>query len=260
VSEKLIELDETTCRMGKYSNNLEKHGDEDVPAWQIPFDGVMLTREQVNALYDDEHTDRAWFNQKKGGLLEPMPWTTKGPLYFADKFDGATVSVEVSGERLLEFEDCRFSIETLEPQVGGLTKTKLQIQVHPDDKQLVLIHQHQNREVKLSIADAKVALKKKSKQAELPLGEPNSDSPAGSTEAQNGAAAPGYDKGRTIETRDGAKTELRSAKEIDDEMKAKAEGKGGHPLDGIGPKTRAEIEKANKRGGRRTIDGRKGAH
>ena len=260
MTEKLIELDATICRMGKYSNNTEMHGEEFARGWKVPFESVMLDAEHLQALFGDPHVDRAWFNEKKGGLKEPMPWIRKDVQRYPDKFDKAAVGIEISGDRMLEFEDCIVQIDELVPQTGGLTKTKISIYLHPDDKQMLQLDLHQHREVKLSISDAKVALKKKSKQQELPLN--GSD-----------AKTPGYDEKHAIENGDGEETELRSAAEIDAEMNARnpdgpkmGEAANGSPpddgaaLDGIGPKTRAEIEKVKARRGGKTAGGRKAAH
>lgn len=263
-----LALDSAICRMGKYSNNTEMHGEEFARGWKVPFESVMLDVEQLRALFDDPHVDRAWFNDKKG-LKEPMPWVRKDVQRYPDKFDKAAVGIEVSGDRVLEFEDCIVQIDELVPQTGGLTKTKLSVYLHPDDKQMLQIDLHQHREVKLSIADAAVMLKKNSGQKDLPLEGGGAKGDAGGADGKEKAGSaetpPGYAEGRTIETRDGAKTQLRSAKEIDDEMlarNAEKAAKNGDQKFGedIGPQTRAEIEKHAKRRGVRVIDGRGKGH
>lgn len=264
-----LALDAAICRMGKYSNNVEMHGEDRARGWKVPFENVMLTAEQLRTLYGDPHVDRSWFNDKKG-LREPMPWILKGTQHFPDKFDQAAVGIEISGDRVLDFEDCIVQIDELVPQTGGLTKTALSVYLHPDDKQMVQIDLHQYREVKLSIADAAVMLKKKSGQKELQLeGGGEKKAATDGAEKANGASADppaNYDKRSTHTTSDGSTVELRSGKEIDDEMNKRAEERAGKTSeqklgDDIGPKTRAEIEKAAGRRGPRPIDGRgKGAH
>jgi hypothetical protein len=268
-----LALDSAICRMLKYSNNTEMHGEEFARGWKVPFENVMLSAEQLRTLYGDPHVDRAWFNDRKG-LKEPMPWVMKNSQSFPDKFDQAAVGIEITGARVLEFEDCIVQIDELIPQTGGLTKTKLSIYLHPDDKQMLQIDLHQHREVKLSIADAAVMLKKKSGQKDLPLEGGGEKAAAEDTahpdpDAQNGATPPGYDKRSTITNGSGETTELRSGKEIDDEMNARAAEKGEKGAkdadakfgDDIGPKTRAEIEAVKTRRGRQPINGRgKGAH
>lgn len=264
-----LTLDATICRMGKYSNNTEMHGEEFARGWKVPFDSVMLDADQLRALYGDPHIDRAWFNERKGGVREPMPWVRKDVQRYSDKFDQAAVAIEISGDRVLEFEDCIVQIDELVPQTGGLTKTKLSVYLHPDDKQMLQIDLHQHREVKLSVAAASVMLKKKSGQKDLPLEGGGEKPGAGEGDsAGNGAdAAPpaNYDKRSTLQTSDGASTELRSGKEIDDEMQQRAAQKGVKSgdakfADDIGPKTRAEIEKHAGRRGARPIDGRGKGH
>jgi hypothetical protein len=262
-----LALDSAICRMGKYSNNTEMHGEEFARGWKVPFESVMLDVEQLRALYADPHVDRAWFDTKKN-LLEPMPWIRKDVQRYPDKFDQAAVGIEISGGRVLEFEDCIVQIDELVPQTGGLTKVKFSVYLHPDDKQMLQIDLHQHREVKLSIADAAVMLKKKSGQKDLPLeggGAKDEAADAGGKEpASNAGPPPGYSEGRTISTRDGVVTQLRSAKEIDDEMIARSDKSAKKDdekfADDIGPKTRAQLEAVKNRRGPRPIDGRGKGH
>ncbi len=89
--------------------------------------------------------------------------------------------------------------------------------------------------------------------------EPASASAPPSAAVVSESPPPGYDQPTTITDRDtGATTQLRSAKQIDDEMQARAAAKNGDAkfADDIGPKTRAELEKAKNRRGPRPIDGR----
>lgn len=210
----MLTITDQICRMGKYSNNLEKHGEEDVPTWAVPFTAVMLSTEQINTLFADPHADRALFNTNKQNLKEPMPWLSKCSLDYADKFEGATVTMTLSGDRELEFSGCPVKVLSLQPRVGGLTESELQVQVHPDRKQLVLIHEHQNREVKLSISDAKVALKKKSTQQELALVSdvtaPNGSHLPGAKGTDGAAEAKSTDDAKAFE--DGAKAQVAAFK------------------------------------------------
>src|ERR1700752_4859174 len=129
----MLNLDSVVCRLGKISNNLEKHRDADVTEFNIPVKGIMLTAEQLNAFTGDPHCDRSWFNTR-GTLKEPMPWWAHGNFAIEDRFDADVCTITVSGDREIEFEAeegdedgeglpaCSISKIQLAPQVGGLTE------------------------------------------------------------------------------------------------------------------------------------------
>lgn len=166
----MLDIDAMICRMGKISNNLEKHGEEDVPEFNIPLEGLMLTPEQLNAFTGDAHCDRSWFNNKRG-LKEPMPWCAKNSITHNERYDCATITMVFRDEEeQIEFKDCRLDKITLAPQLGGLTRVDLTLQLTPGlGRENLLLQGYQRREITISIADAKVALKKKDRQQALPL-------------------------------------------------------------------------------------------
>lgn len=163
-------LDEAICKLGKYSNNLEKHGEKEVSCWAVPFTNVMLSYEQYNLLVADPHGDRAIFNQRKE-VYEPTPWLRVVRLDFRETFEEVEASIAFSDKLVEEFVGCRVKILELRPLTTRVVATDLQIQLYPNRKQLVLIHEHQHHEVRLSISNAKVAEKKRSTQQELELPE-----------------------------------------------------------------------------------------
>ncbi|MBS0364923.1 MAG: hypothetical protein JSR67_03755 [Proteobacteria bacterium] len=180
----MLSLDNAHCRIGKISNNLEKHGDEDVPEFNIPITGVMLNAEQLNALIGDPHCDRAWFNTRKDKTLEPMSWWERGEFRLTDKLDADVCTISFSGDRSIEFEAeegdgeegarpaCRISRMELKPVVGGMTELSFQLQVVPGiGKNNLLLQEHQNREVRITIGESRIAAKR-GKQQELGLDAP----------------------------------------------------------------------------------------
>lgn len=170
----MLNLDAVICRLGKISNNLEKHGDEDVTEFNLPVSGVMLSAAELNAFIGDPHCDRSWFNTR-GSIREPMPWWARGAFKLDDKLDAAICTIKVSGDRELEFEPkkelpaCSISKIRLRPQVGGMTEMSFQLQVRPGiGTENLLLQEHQNREVRLTISKSEVA-RARGKQQELPL-------------------------------------------------------------------------------------------
>lgn len=173
----MFDFSDKTVRQGKISNNLEKHGDEDVKAFDIPIT-CMLDVTELDELCGAGTAKR--FFEKVKGVDEPAAVFKRcDALSFKDDFDGASVSLEMEGEGELEYEDARISKIDLEPAVGGLTTVSFSLRVRPDDAdECFMLLQNQNRELKLTISDAKIAKKKSAKQQDLPLGDKEPDEQA----------------------------------------------------------------------------------
>jgi hypothetical protein len=169
-------IENAICKMGKISINLEKHGEEEVIVFAIPITGAMLPAklqadDPANAIAADPHFTRSIFNDNKG-FLEPMQWM-RAPICIPEKYEGAQVSIELPSGEVLEFEGARVGDIELMATPGGMVATDYQIQLHPElDRVNLLLQEYQHHEVKITVHDAKVALKKKSKQKELPLQQP----------------------------------------------------------------------------------------
>jgi len=164
----MLNIRETFAQMGKISNNLEKHGEDDVTAFDIPVSGITLTGEEVNALIEDPYGDRWLFNTVKD-LREPNVAKFK-PLEMLDSFEDATIVLTVPRGASYTFAGAKIKSITLDPQRGGETLVSFSVRVRPEnDDQIVDLIDSQNREVKIDIADAKVMMKGGRKQQELPL-------------------------------------------------------------------------------------------
>lgn len=164
----MLNITETHATMGKLSNNLEKHGEEDVTAFDIPIDGITLRAEQVNALVEDPYADRWLFNDAKD-VKEPNLAKFE-PLVMSDAFEGALVSLTMSTGQLHTFADCKIKGVTLQPRRGGDTLVGFSLRLRPENEQQILdLIDHQNATIKIDVQEAKVALKGGRKQQELPL-------------------------------------------------------------------------------------------
>lgn len=161
-------IDKAQCQMGKYSNNLEKHGEEDVLAWTIPIVGVLLYAHQLEVLLHDSRGSEAFFVRAKDDLLEARPWTTfADPVSLTESYDGMAVEMKL-GEELISFERCRIKDLTLGRFFqGGVTQVDFKLQIAPGlDRENLLLQEYQNKPVVLTIESAKVAAKKKLKQTD----------------------------------------------------------------------------------------------
>jgi hypothetical protein len=170
----MLDLDNKHAQVGVINNRIEKHGDKDVTAFDIPLT-VLLDPKELNNLLDDPYKHRALF-ETKGDVATPMfPEFSE----FAMKHDleGATVTLHIGHSGFeIEYKDSCLKGLVLAPLHGGETQLDFKLQCNPQTKHIVKLLDAQNTEIKLSVADAKVAEKKKRKQRELPLGpDPKAD-------------------------------------------------------------------------------------
>lgn len=169
-------IEDAICKMGKISNNLEKHGAEERICFAIPITGVMLEAklerdDPANLIAGDELFTRSIYNNSKG-FLEPMKWVAS-PIPRPEKYENAKVIITLPSDEVLEFEGSRVGGIEQMPTAGGMVKHDFQVQVHPDlDRVNLLLQEYQDHEIKITVHDAKVALKKKNKQQSLPLQQP----------------------------------------------------------------------------------------
>lgn len=181
---KILDLDSKTCRLGKISNNLEKHGGDWITGFTIPVTGLMLTRAELNAFMRDKFCHQSWFDTSKPGAPEPMAWWGGESFYVSESFEADKATITVSGGTELDFEstgdpkeeDYRAGIVVekiiLTPQTGGMTELTCSIYVLPGiGKKNLALQDHQHREVKITLVDGRV-LERKKRQPELPMGQP----------------------------------------------------------------------------------------
>lgn len=162
-----LNIEDSHCRLLKIANNLEKHGDEDVPWFTIPVEGLMLTREQSDVFAPGFYDDCFIHG---GPLIEVKEWAKiLAPFKIPDRYEGTNAIIDLSNQPV-SFSDCRLSSIALTPLLGGLMQMDCHLQVDPGlDGNNLLLQKHQNREVKLSLESVAVSLKKRSRQQELPL-------------------------------------------------------------------------------------------
>lgn len=170
---KHLTLRKMPCKIGSSINiRAEHHGDEDVPACDIAIDGLMLKRDEFNALVGDEHAyDALWSVDKKDKpiLDEPLFKRFK-PLQLRDKFDECSAVLELGlNETEIELSDISIARIKFEPQVGGLVQTSVQLQCSPpveDMAQIIAFVNSDTCSVKLTFGRRSEA---SDKQKDLPL-------------------------------------------------------------------------------------------
>lgn len=115
------------------NSRTQRHGDEPVPAFDIPLRAIMLTQEELNALMGDKLAWVAFFNERKDGLPEPLFRKIK---HYAidDKYENCSCAIAAGlKEQLFELdENVKISKMRLIPAVGGLTELRLTLQAQID--------------------------------------------------------------------------------------------------------------------------------
>jgi hypothetical protein len=196
-----LNLEEKICRLGKISNNLERHGTEYVTGFTIPITGLLLTKAELNAFLGDKFTHQSWFDTSNSAL-NPMSWWGEEWFYVTPTYEADELTIKVSGNKNLSFESedpkgdaddaepglpaCVLSGISLRPLQGGQVEMNFKLYLRPGmGKENLALQEHQHREVKITIK-AK-AQKKSDKQPALPFGAPAEDAVSGDGEAASAA-------------------------------------------------------------------------
>ncbi len=168
----MLQLSKKPCHLGNsMSTNCEKHGEEDVGAIDLPLDGIVLNKTEIDALLGDGAHAAIYRTPSKDAMPEARFPLLK-PFAFKDHFEHATVTLEIGidGDRFV-LSDCKVRNVQLTTQAGGLTLMKCSIRSTPDSDTVAALYDHLNTDGMVQIEGAKPAEPKKGKQKDLPLGE-----------------------------------------------------------------------------------------
>lgn len=192
----MFAINQATCQLGKISNNLEKHGDEEVPAWTIPVAGILIDLATLEALLHDGHASEAFFAMNPHTeVLEPRVWLTYAePIKLTEAYDGMATTIKF-GSQVLEFERSRLKDLVIGRFYPGMAQLDGKLQLYPGlDHENLVLQEAQNMPITLTVLDAKVAKSKKLRQQELPLGSANEPSDAsGDADGDSSASVVGAD-------------------------------------------------------------------
>lgn len=169
----------------KISNNLLNIGDEKVPAFTLPIEGVSLDAEQLDALLG-KFTHRSWFDKKRDGAVHPMPWwegREKRDFHLSAELEceavtlklisGKTVTFEAEGDPDDEDEPytpgAKISHLVLTPQPGGTTLLAFHLTVRPGiGKENLALQEAQFHHIGITIEETRES-KRKAAQGSLAL-------------------------------------------------------------------------------------------
>lgn len=165
----MLTISKRPCQIGTSINTRrELHGDEPVPACDIPILGITLDANELCSLLEEPTAFRALFDTKRGHD-EPL-FTQFEPFQLKDKIEGANVSLSV-GKGMIELHDCKLKGLTLQPMAGGLTLLSFKIQTSGDDMAAVVgdLVAHLDHTIDIEIADGERVKAKDSQQQDLPI-------------------------------------------------------------------------------------------
>lgn len=198
---KILKLTGKNCRLGKISNNIERHGTQHVTAFAIPVTALMLTKNELNTFLRDPTAHESWFTKptKADPAIEPRPWWNGETFRHSEEYEADKAMLVLSGGNEVEFEsegdpkedDYRpamtISKIKLTPHTGGMTEVSCTIYVRPAlGKKNLALQGAQYEEVKLTVS-AKVSDRDKN-QSQLPLNEGDAEGAAASGDGDEAAA------------------------------------------------------------------------
>jgi len=179
-----LALTDEHAQMGKISNNLEKHGDEDlITGFTLPLK-LRVPREQAVALMGQEFDRSCWAALGTGVVAQAWARRCTPIALHGEVYVGVASELHLGGEELT-FEDCRVSdIELVGFEDGGYTLIECQLYVKPGigDGNL-LLQEYQKQEIAVQLRSGKLRIKADKAQQQLPLEPPAAKASAESSDA-----------------------------------------------------------------------------
>lgn len=169
----MLNLDTRPATLGPSLNTrTEKHGEEDVPAHDITITGILLSRDELNALLAPADAHAAFFD-----TTEPMAhprFRGLKPFVMSDKFEDAQVTFLLGMNRKrVALANVTVKKLRLEPQDGGHTMLTVQVQAKSEqigkDLPLLISRLNQGIEIEIEAGDATEDSDADESQAQLPM-------------------------------------------------------------------------------------------
>lgn len=164
----MLTISKRPCQLGITINTRrELHGDEAVPACDIPIAGITLDANELNSFLGEPTAHRALFN-RKGSHDEPL-FPQLEPFQLKDKIEGAHVELTLNGETYA-FSPCKLKGVTLQPMSGGVTLLSFKVQSSVDDMGDVVSNLvgHLDRTIEIAVSGGE-AKPQDTKQQDLPI-------------------------------------------------------------------------------------------
>lgn len=176
-----LEISNRPCHISNaMATNTERHGEEDVGAIDLPIDGIMLNRADLDALLGDGAHAALYVTPPYAVGEEPAPqprFPCFKPVRLDESFENASVlltlgwgqtdeAIELSGAKVRSIE--------LDLQSGGLTMLSCKIRGKPDAGEVAMLFEYLNHDASIEIRSADLVKKKgKAAQGNLAFSDPD---------------------------------------------------------------------------------------
>lgn len=174
----MLRLRDSQCHLGKFSNNLDKHGDFDYTAFDVPVD-LELSATELNALVQDDSFYRRVFDTdpQPGQPIAPsVGFTRFMPFRLREEFDDVHVELVLDG-KALEFDSCRISKMAIEYGLSGNTECHFSLHLKPaNDREILTLLHHQRQEARISVSGGKTVFSKRQQDLALVTAKPEGGS------------------------------------------------------------------------------------
>lgn len=151
----MLTITEREAILGSSINSrVEKHGDEDVTAFDIPLSGIPVGEVELNVLLQDPKAYSSLYQPPGGASTMHEPrFPVLGELGLKDKIEGAEVSIWIGlAKDPLVLKDCKLKGVTVELQTGGASLVSCKVQCTPQvDKQFTKLFEHLGHDVQVEI-------------------------------------------------------------------------------------------------------------
>lgn len=155
------------CQLGVIHNRCEKHGEEEVPAIDVPITGFALTAEEFNGLLVNPFAHRALFDTSKNPA-EPVLTGIK-PLGLKEKFHEAHVTLHLGLDRdSVKIGPAKIAKVKFDPATGGLVSCDFTVQAVANLDDVPKLLAFQGHEIECDV-DVDPSAKPVKSQQDLPL-------------------------------------------------------------------------------------------
>lgn len=123
----MFKIGKTQCTLGKINMRPENHGEEKIPACDIPLT-LLITRDQLNSLCGGAFASELLFNTKPGTDFPEPACPQWNAISFKVKFVKCKLTLWLGLADLKLGTSGKFSGVSIEPQAGGMSILNLKMQ------------------------------------------------------------------------------------------------------------------------------------
>jgi hypothetical protein len=127
-----LSLTKRPAKIGKNVNTrTEMHGEEEIPAQDIPLSGIVLNNLELADVCDEETAGTGFFKMDGDQYVPRI--AASDPTTLSHKFTGASVKISGGGLPATTYHNAKIKGIVLEAQTGGMVLMSCTLQVNPED-------------------------------------------------------------------------------------------------------------------------------